>query len=337
MRSKEKKQKDKKPYKLKRTGGVRAARAILWIMLVFLMVRGIVAIVKPDQTGRFMEQLVDWKSGTESRIAQNTELLAFAEEFVREWGTYTEEEEFKARLQAYVMPGILERQNLHDFASTSTVTYANAYRSEEYAPGQYDVFVETNSTSTRLAQAETEAADPKKKETEAAYQPVTTADSYTLKVPVQVTEEGTYIAEGIPLFVQDAPNRAQTYLENQTTLEAIEDATPYQETITNFLKAYYSEGQQVLDYYLAKDADKESLQGFEQGSLELAGVEEVRAYREEPGAVLCLVHYQVRNLQTQEAFSQECSIRIDDGGLERLYIRSMDTKTVNLNLKKTEE
>lgn len=335
--SKEKKQekKEKKPYKLKVTWGVKAARTALWIMLGFLMVRGIVTMAKPDQTGRLIGQIKELQSTTGSEIARNTELFAFAEEFVRAWGTYTDEEEFKARLQTYVVPGVLEQHGLHDFAASSMVTYANAYRCVEYAQGQYDVYVEAGSTNTRLAQPET--ADPKNAETEAEDQQITVAVSYTLKVPVQVTEEGAYIAEGIPLLVEDGADRAETYCEEQVALEAIADVTPYQETITGFLKAYYSEGQQVLDYYLAQDADKESLGGFTQGNLEFASVEEIGAYREEEGTALCLVTYQIRNLQTREIFSQECNIRIDDSGLERLYIRSMDTRTVNLNLKKMEE
>lgn len=334
---KEKRQKKKgeRPYAIKKTGAARALRILLWAMLVFLMVRGAVSLLKPDRTEYLAGKMEELQGSMAAEAGRNTELLAFAEEFVREWGTYTDEEEFKERLEMYVVPGVLERNGLHDFTLSSEVLYANAYRSEAYAPDQYDVFVVMQSRNTGMVQQEDDADEKggaeKKTEKEAeALQNVPAEKSYTLKVPVQVTEDGKYIVEGIPLVVGDSAARAGKYREVQADLQVIEEAGAYQDLVANFLEAYYGGQEQILEYYIAQDADKGSLGGFPQGEMELAAVEEVKVYREAAGTALCLVKYQIRDAESRELFSQECSIRIDDGELGKLYIKTMDTKTINI-------
>lgn len=325
------KKKEGKPYTMKKAKAARALRAFLWAVLVFLMVRGAVSLLKPDRMEDLAGKVEELQGSMAAEAGKNTRILAFAEEFVREWGTYTEEEEFKCRLEKYAIPSVLERKGLHDFTFSSEVTYANAYRSEEYAPGQYDVFVAMRSRIVgKVPQEDGTVGKAGEGQGAEAQQAVPEGKRYTLKVPVQVTDEGEYIVEGIPLIVEDSVARAGKYKEVQPARQVIEEAGAYRELVANFLEAYYGGQGQVLEYYIAQDADKGSLEGFPQGEMELAAVDEVEVYREAEGTALCLVKYQVRNAGSQELFPQECSIRIDDSGLGKLYIKAMDTKTINI-------
>lgn len=331
---KAKKPKKRKDHTLRKNTAAKFLRFVLWGMLIFLTVRGIVTIARPDQTEMIKEQMKQLESNTNAEIQQNMEILSFAEEFVREWQTYTDEAEFKSRLASYVVPAVLEEQDIHDFISTSKVTYVNAYRQEAYSADHYDVYVEVTSVNTRLVEVEPETgvenAAPTQ-EPEARTETVNRETTKVLKVPVQVTEDKKYIAEGVPLVVDDQEYLPGKYQKDDVQLEGIEDVSVYQETITNYLKAYFSESTSVVEYYLSPEAPKEKLYGFsDPGSVVLVSVDEVRAYRKSAKEVLCLVKYRIQDLVTQEVSLQRCNMSLDDSEVGRLYIKDMSTKTFNL-------
>ena len=343
LKDKEKKvrkQKKEKDYTLRKNTFARILRVLVWGCLAFLVVRGIVAIIRPDKTGEVMEQLKQVEGSTKENIRQTTELHSFAEEFIKQWQTYTTEEEFKSRLAVYVVPEVLAQQKIHEFLSTSKVTYVNAYRMEEYATGHYDVYVESVYTNTRMVDvAATETpeapAEAQAAPVEVVQQPLTVEKIKAFKVPIQVTEDGKYIVDGIPLTIDDSEAIPGKYNKAEVTLEGIEDTTVYSETLTNYLRAYYGESGSVTDYYLAADANKEKLYGFAVlGEIEFIGISEIRAFRKGAGEVLCLVHYQIKDVLTQEISLQQCNILIDDSEIERLYIKDMNTKTINLEVEK---
>lgn len=341
-KKKEERPEEKKKSTLKKNTTAKILRFVLWGMMAFLFVRGMVAILKPDQTEALQTWIKELETNTQKNIAQNTEILSFTEDFVQEWFTYTNEDEFKGRLAPYVVPAVMEQQNIHDFKSTSKVTRTNAYRTEQYAAGHFDVYVSVTHTNTKLVTVEQETTGNVKKKTEvkestAKQEAVTVESSEILKVPVQLTEDDRYIIEGIPLIVNDVEYLPGQYQKVDVSLEKIEDVSLYQETITNYLRAYYSEAQSVTDYYLSVDAEKEKLFGFtEQGKVELLTVKEVKAYRKAAGEVLCLVTYQIRNNVSQAENLQQCNILLDDREMGRLYIKDMDTKLFNLRLEAKE-
>lgn len=340
------KQKEAKDYTLKKNTLAKVLRVVFWGCIIFLIIRGIVAIIKPDRTDVLMDRMKQVESGAKEEIQQNSEILSFTEDFVKQWQTYTNEEEFKSRLAAYVVPAVLEQQNIHDFTSTSKATYVNAYRMEDYAAGQYDVYVEVIYTNTRMVtveqvvetEPETEKKNKKKTETETPQteviqQPVTVESTKVLKVPIQVTEDGKYIAEGIPLVIDDQENLPGKYRKEEVTLEVIEEVATYQEMLTNYLKAYYSESQSVSEYYLSPDAKKSNLYGFaDPGKVEFIALTEVKAFRKAAGEVLCIATYQIRDIATEAVSLQQCNIVIDDSEVERLYIKELNTKAFNLKM-----
>jgi len=332
------KEKKNKPA-LKKDTGAKILRFVLWGILIFLTVRGVISIVKPDQTAEIKEEVKRMESDVKKNVEQNTEILAFAEQFVKEWYTYSTEEEFKIRVSSYVIPDILSQQYIHDFKSTAIVTDVNAYRVATYANGQYDVYASVTYTNTRLEAVSegTEEANnktQKKSKTKDTIKqvPVTTTSSQLVQIPIQVTENDRYIAEGIPLVVSDPEYLPDKYVKNEVSLAKIDDTSLYQETVSNYLKAYYGDTQSVTDYFLAADAvNREQLYGFiDPGKIEFVTVNEVKAYRKAEGEALCIVTYQIKDISTQTVSLQQCNILIDDQSIQRLYIKNMDTKIYNL-------
>ena len=90
---KEKKpKKEKKPhddaYVLKKNTVMRILRIALWVMLIFVFIRGLVDIFKPDNDQEVKQLIRDFKEDFSEFSNQNAEVMSFAQNFVREYLTY---------------------------------------------------------------------------------------------------------------------------------------------------------------------------------------------------------------------------------------------------------
>ena len=71
----------------------------------------------------------------------------------------------------------------------------------------------------------------------------------TLKVPVVVTDNG-YAIEALPVYVTDV-RRDTDYNSQESVLGSEIDSEPLKSAVTNFLDAYYSQDQSMINYLLA--------------------------------------------------------------------------------------
>ena len=90
----------KETKKEKRTGGtlrknsmLRAGRILLWIMLSFFFIRGVIVTFRPDTLTEAQQVISDFKKDLVTEKKLNNEVLSFAQNFVYEYLTYTAGEE----------------------------------------------------------------------------------------------------------------------------------------------------------------------------------------------------------------------------------------------------
>jgi len=201
------------------------------------------------------------------------------------------------------------------------VLYINAYRKEQHSQSQYDVFVRAIALYTRSWRDD---AGELQQESE--------QHVVTLRIPVAVRAIAginRYIVEDLPAFVTD---------DNQLTDHEIKPFAGeeldrhVQERVFAFLfdffEAFYSERQSVIDNFLASEADRETLQGFN-GILKFERIEDSsRVYRGESGAMLALVSLSATDAGGN-VLRQNLTVHVieRDG---RFFVRRLDTRINNV-------
>ena len=325
-------EKEEKAYRLHKTSGLKILRIIFWCFLAFLMGRGVAAIIRPDQTKELLAQVQKAPEEIRKDIRKSEEIRSFAENFARQWLTYTKDggEDLKTRLQGYVSANVLKVSDVFDLKIDSRVDYVSAYRMEQYSENHFDVYVQTNVVTITYVSNE----DPNTQETTPVI-PVYANTAYTLRIPLQVAKDG-YVVEDIPLMVSDTSYyQVKEYdQEGVVGLEQLpEEQLPLiQEALTNFLTALYTEKQSVIDYYLDPEANKDqfcSLSG--QNTFILVGITSLKAYKKEETDTLCILQYKIQDTKTQMTTIQQCNLVVDAASTKgRVYIKSLDTKTINI-------
>lgn len=357
-------------YIMKKNSGLKAARIVFWGMLIFFFVRGVLLIFRPDDSEQVRQTIENFRQEFGSYKDANEEVLGFAENFAKEYLTYEVkgESDYKKRLEPYVSSQILSLGDIVDMKENARVTYARAYRKEEYAPNRFDVYVlaeveylsgeQTEKAPAVPVPAVSEEAgtDPPPEELQEEesqqeltapvitppVQPSVTVGTQeqgetivkiyrqtTLKVPVFRTEEGAYVIESLPAFVVDArKDEAYSAKEYQGTGVAEAVTKEIQTSLGNFLGAYYEQDQSVIDYYLDKNADKEKFRSL-QGRFRLVQIDNLKCYQEEGADIICIVTFRIRDSMNEAVLRQQMNITVRKDG-SQYYVLDMNVRTGNL-------
>lgn len=309
-----KKEKDDS-YIMKKNTGMKVLRVFFWLMLVTVFFRGVFEIVKPTKVSEITMIIDEFKKEQEVIGDHPEELMKFAQDFAKEYLTYSQsgESDFRERVKPYVSKRIGDLSGIYSFRNTAKATYVNAYRKEAFSSNQYDVFVN----------AEVQY-DIKNQETGEIKQ--TTADC-TLKVPVTVTDNG-YCIEGLPLYVAD--NRLDASYNPLEAVPGVEiDNKEVELAVTNFLDAYYSQDQSMINYLLTEDADKNKFIGLSK-RYSFVKIDSIHAYETEGNEIICILKAKIQDAVNEETIYQEFNIQIIQEG-DKYYIKDMNSKITTLN------
>lgn len=300
---------------MKKNTALKVMRVLLWGILAFVFLRGMFEILKPTKISEVSAIINDFKKEQEIIGDHPEELMKFAQDFSKEYLTYSQygESDFKERIKPYVSKRIYNLSGIYSFKGTAKATYVNAYRKETYSNNQYDVYVN--------AEVQYEV---KNQDTGEVKQTTSTS---TLKVPVMVTENG-YCIEGLPLYVAD--NRLDASYNPQEALPGTEiDKAAIEPAITNFLDAYYSQDQSMINYLLTEDADRTKFIGLSK-RYTFEKLDSIHAYLTEENEIICILNVKIRDAVNEESIYQECNIQIIQGG-DKYYIKDMNSKITTLN------
>lgn len=321
---KEEQQENKKDKKVtKKNSGKRFLRILLWIILVFFFLRGIVTTLKPDQTAEIEKTIESFKNQYNQYQADNEGILGFAQNFVKEYLTYNNqyEKEYKERIKPYVTDAIYSMNDICNFEGNAQVTYVEAYKKEAYAPNQYDVYVSADIQYEMLTLSEDGEA----------YDTLVDNGRVTVKVPIYV-KKGKYVVEGLPVFTKDEIQLTEHEVVSYSG-EQISDTkknSAIKEALTNFLKAYYQEEQSVIDYYLHKTSKKEKFLGMG-GRFELSDITSITSYQNKNNKILSILSINVKDSINGAIMSQKMNIKLSQDG-ERYYILDINARTENIKM-----
>ena len=300
----------------RKAGTLRVLRVVLWVMLVFVFVRGVLAIVLPDDEISAREELAAYQKQHEAAEEQLRGLLPFAEDFAREYLTFSAggEENYKTRLSAYAAPSVYRDLTLG--SGSASIQRATGYRAEAVSDSQFNVRVRATVRYVRNAQNQTTKETTEK----------VTVDRIILIVPVAVVD-GAYIVNDTPIFAAE-PGLPELPAASYTGTPAPGETTAQiTQALTNFYTAYYKEDESVIAYYLDADADPDSFVGLH-GKVAFSQVSDCKAYQMEGGyLVLATVEVVTPSGQTLPQRFSLC-VTARDG---QFYVHSMDTRPSNLN------
>lgn len=334
MKKNSKKSKDKildvrkpkeKNYVLQRNGYLKVLRAFLWTFIVFFFVKGILVTAQPTDEEQIDQTIKNFKQEFASFKGENEEIMSFAQNFAREYLTYSVKDEagYKSRLQPYVSDRVLKMTDITDFSASAEATYVQAYRKEQYSENQYDVYVLADVTYTYTDSF----SDENGTVTTVRH---TKTDKTYLKIPVYAANSA-YIIEDLPVFVSDSLLYADYDTSALSGSKASDAVTAdIRTTLLNFFSAYYEADQSVIDYYISSTADKSTFWGLF-GRYQFDSITSLNCYEVEGvNGYVCLVNIKIKDSGNNATLSQQYNLLIRSEGT-RYYIQDMNTKTMNLN------
>jgi hypothetical protein len=311
----EKKRPSTKPevYKIKKNTGMRIMRCLLWTLLTFVFLKGAWQIVKPDQVSEVNSIIRQFKEEQRKTGDSPEEVQKFAQDFVKEYLTYSNRgaADFKERIRPYVTKRILDQaDSIYGFRNQAKAVYVNAYRKELYAENQWDVFVS--------AEIEYVRENPESMEKE------TITERANVKVPVVFSGSG-YCVESLPMFVQDQ-RLATNYNPSEIMVDSEISTEALKASIQTFLEAYYSQEQQMINYLLSPEANKEKFIGMSK-RFEFISITSLKAYEPEGKDILCVAKIKVKDTVNGEELSQELNLTVIQDK-EKVYIKDINPRVV---------
>lgn len=318
-KAKKEKQPKKKSeeYVIKKNGLMKFLRVVFWGILLFIFVNGIIVLTRPDRTDEVKVMIDEFEQRFYEQKDSNEEILGFAQNFAKEYLTYTRsgEADFRNRISPYVSDRIFNMTGIYDFKKDAEAVYVSAYRKEAYSDQQWDVYVmchvQYKKNTVNKNGEEEEVLEQKRS---------------VLKVPISMSNGG-YCVEDLPLFVEDyirdAGHQEIEYYGTEIKNPKIEQA------LTNFLQAYYKQEQSVIDYYLTVDADKTKFYGLN-GRYEFMSIDNIKSYQEEgQKEIICILKIKIKDTVNEGIILQEFNVVVIEDG-DRIYVQDLNTKIVNL-------
>lgn len=317
-----KKPKEKPPksqeYIIKKNFTMKVLRGIFWIIILFIFFKGIMVSLRPDQTDQVQSIIKNFRSELALEKDKNEEIFGFTQNFVKEYLSYSKEggeKDFKNRISSYVSRQF-NTANAYDFRKDAKAIYVQAYRKEQYSNSQYDVFVlaEIMYTSKVLNEESGE------------YEEVEEYETSILKVPVSVSADNKYCVESIPMFVQD-DLLDYGYTVTNFYPEGKIDNARVQSSIENFLTAYYSQDQEIINYYLTVDADKTKFLSLNSRYV-FEKIEDLKSFQSANG-IICVLQIKIKDSVNGAVIYQEFNLTCIEEN-DRVYIKDINTRANNI-------
>lgn len=277
----------------------KAMRIILWVILGILMLRGVVGLIKPDQSSELYKNLKDELVLFENQNKLQEEANSFAEGFIREFLNFKQGsgEEYKNRITKYMSLQALSSVNT-TLVSDLLVLDATTIKSTSYEANKYNVDVRAK----------------------VQYATGITKDLF-LRVPV-AANNGLFTIEDVPLFIAE-PGKAEVESEqiSGTTVDT-NITNNIKDTLDKFLRVY-AEGQAgEITYYLS-DANIE-LKSLN-GNLKFKGISELNVYSTSENKFMAIVKFSLEDQEIKQEMKQVARLSLVFKE-SKYYIEKFDTR-----------
>lgn len=290
-------------YVMKKNLTMKMIRFIFWFLLICVFVRGAYQIIRPQKADELNKIIRNFREEQNDLGSAPEEVMEFAQDFANEYLTYEKggEKEYRERINPYLSKRLHNAQ-IYTFKNTAKAIYVNAYRREE-ENGIYNVYIK--------AEIEYQIGEEG-----------ITYDSCTLKVPVVVTDTG-YCVTSLPMYVQDQRQDTEYVLPQVQPGQAVETAL-ISSAVENFLDAYYTQEQSMVNYLLSADADRSKFISVK-GRYTFVKADSLKAYQNEGSTdIICVLTARIKDKVNQEEIGQEYMITLVQEG-DKYYVKDMST------------
>ena len=240
--------KEEKETKLKSAAPSTVLRFLLWGILIFLLIRGIVSIFTADSIDKQREKVEGFITQTEQEEAGKARAMSFTEEFLQEYFTYDAQNDgnYEKKMQSYLAKGLI----LHTPSD------------KEIKPLQVKA-VQASYTVDDIINVEAIAMVKYAQKTKIL----------TLLLPVYVENRGC-VAAGLPqLIPQDETPDIYAYTAELSGSISESKKAEIEDVVDSFLKTYCSGNENELSYYVTENFPYSK--GFN-AVLEYGGLEKIR-------------------------------------------------------------
>lgn len=288
----------------------KIARVVLWILVAFLILRGIASIIKPNNSSKILDQVSSKLNSNSDTISQLNDAAAFAENFTKEYFTYaqTEGDGYRKRLLNYMSDTALTSVNLtqnSDIQATDTIVV----HKEKYKENSYNVDIKVR----------------------VKYLAKNITKEIYVRVPV-AENAGKYLVEDVPLLIgkQSIASISATPYSGNTADSGVTNSI--KDMLNNFLKVYCEGSDSEIKYYLLNP--NQDFKGLN-GNVTFKNINDLIVYNMN-GNYLVTLGFTVQDAVTQQDIKQKVNITITSKA-NRYYVKDMQTRTNNLKEEKNNE
>lgn len=296
--------KEEKVNKVKSALPQRIGRIVLWVLVVFLIFRGIGSVLKTDDSTQTKEVINQFEQTETYKAKAEREASAFASMFAVEYMTYKgDQQEYQDRLKKYSNLELSASYNDKIEALTSEA-FQTKWRDTNKLSVDVKVKVRyyvKNEVGTRIGGNPNLVPVPSST--------TKTEDAY-IRIPI-AEKDGKYLVEGIPVFIaapDKGPKTETKQVGNEVTGDKKKDILA---VVENFLKAYCSGNDVEISYYMADTKiPVKGLQGrfiFKDLDDENTSVRELQ--KTDEGKFVVTVQYEVNDSINNQVFKQSMEIK----------------------------
>lgn len=302
-----------KVSKLRSESFNKPLRIAIWLILLFILFKGIYTSIKPSDMGAIKREVAGFEKQVLNDKSVHFEASAFAERFINEYFTYSKNnsDDYQQRVSKYLPNFLTER--MIPKQQTAQVLYVKAYKVVEISQNQYDVYVNA------LVQYEIAKVD--QTGTNATTQTVTKPTN--LIVPLERVKD-QYCLEDLPILVAEE-NTTQAD-NNQFKGKSAEDTESKQinDMLSNFFKAYYEQTNTQIQYFCLDS--NTNIKGLE-GRYKFKKIDTIQVYKLE-GKYLATVQLTAIDLNEVEV-PQDFSVYLKKND-NRWYVTRLGPRIRNL-------
>lgn len=307
----------KKPdFKIKKTTFQKIGKIILWTLVVFLLLRGIGSVFKPDTATKAQNMINEFKKNEERKEELNFKVSSFAQNFVMEYLTYDSlsNEDYNKRIKDYI-PSYLNSLGMN-ISGHSKALYASAINIDWVSDDQVNVDILANVKYKINELGENQESIQREIE----------EDTY-IRVPVGMKDK-SFVVEDYPIFISKPSKAALSYKNISGKRMDTEESKNVSQMLENFYRAYYEGNIGEIDYYIL-DSNKKVAGLNGRYKFERLDSTVVLINENEENNYLALVELSVSDINNQ-SIKQRFNLDIvkKDG---RYYIKDFDTRIGNLD------
>jgi len=290
--------KKEKVNKVKSALPQRIGRIFLWVVVAFLVLRGVGTYLKPNSANTVTDIVESYKTEKDYTDRIDFEASAFARMFAIEYMTYKgDNTDYDNRMKKYSNLDFIGAYN-----DKIDALSGEAYRIEWRGKDKVNVDVKLRVRYTVKQQQDT------LKVGEAPKPDIVTVNDVYLRIPVYASN-GKYLVEDYPVFIPEPGKGAKPEKTKQGKDVSSDIKAKIQSAVENFLKTYCSGNSVEMSYYLADINKTENGLGKRYNFKKLI-LEEFEARELESGKYLVSTQYEVEDSINNQVFKQAIQIKI---------------------------